>query len=321
MSDERIESALRRGPPDEPAYIARLTPADLGGAAVRSRRRRRTFGVLAGLAQMAVLVIAVAGLVLIRSGVLEPAAVPPTLLADVQARGVVRIAVRPDLPQVAIPGGAKAGFDVDVATEIGRRLGLRVELVFTPVDEMLAGRGDWDIALPSTAIEPGRFAATEPYYYWPIWLLVPTGSSAIAPADLAASTFCVVGGSTGEAWLDGNFIGASSTNVATPPTAPTIRRLATDKACAADLTAGTSAALITSGWSEADIATRPTLRRVGGPVLTEARPVVATRGERDPTSLIAEVDRILAAMHNDGTLADFSRSRFGGLDLTQPPAP
>jgi len=26
-------------------------------------------------------------------------------------------------------------------------------------------------------------------------------------------------------------------------------------------------------------------------------------------------------MRDDGTLADFSRSRFGGLDLTQPPTP
>ena len=324
MSDERIESALRQGPPDEPAYIAHLTPADLNGRAVKTRHSSSVVGLLVGFAQTAVaaiLIVAVAGVVVLRSGVLEPAATPPTMLADAQARGVIRIAVRPDLPQVAVPGGAKSGFDVDVATEMGRRLGLRVELVFTPVDAMLAGRGDRDIALPSTAIEPGHFAATAPYYHWPVQLIVPGGSAATAPGNLTGSTICVVSGSTGEAWMDGSFLGTSSTDVVTPPKPVTVRRLATDQACAADVDAGSSAALVTAGWSDADLATRPSLKPVGGPVLTEARPVIAIHGERDPTSLIAEIDQILRAMRDDGTLADFSRSRFGGLDLTQPPTP
>ena len=322
MSDERIESALRQGPPDEPAYVAQLTPADLTEPAVKTRHPRSAVGLLVGFAQTAVaaaLIIAVTGVVVIRSGVLEPAAPPPTMLADAQARGVIRIAIRPDRPQVAAPGGAKSGFDVDVATAVGRELGLRVELVFTPADEMLAGRGEWDIALPSTAIEPGLFSATTPYYHWPVQLMVPQGSSATAPGDLNGSTVCVVAGSSGEAWLDGSFAGASSTDVVIPPKPLTVRRLATDQACAADVDAGSSAALVTAGWSDADLATRPSLKRVGGPVLTEARPVIAIHGERDPTSLIAEIDQILTAMRDDGTLADFSRSRFGGLDLTQPP--
>jgi len=186
---------------------------------------------------------------------------------------------------------------------------------------MLAGRGDWDMALPSTAIEPGRFEATAPYYHWPVQLMVPEGSAATMPGDLTGSTICVVTGSTGEAWLDGSFSGTSSTSMVLPPTSSTVRRLATDQACAADMDAGASAALVTSGWSDADLATRPSLKRVGGPVLTEARAGIAIRGERDPTSLVADVDRILAAIRADGTLADFSRSRFGGLDLTQPITP
>ena len=76
------------------------------------------------------------------------------------------------------PAGARSGFDVDVATEIGRRLGLRVELVFTPVDDILAGRGEWDLGLPSSAVEPGKFATTAPYYDWPVRMIVPAGSTA-----------------------------------------------------------------------------------------------------------------------------------------------
>jgi polar amino acid transport system substrate-binding protein len=287
-------------------------------------RSKNAFSFLASLSQAAVaagLVVAVVGIVLIRSGAFETAAKPSTRLADIQARGFIRIAVRPDRPQVTVPGGARSGFDVDVATEIGRRLGLRVELDFTSADEMLAGRGQWDIALPSSAVEPGAFATTTAYYDWPVRLLVPAGSTAAGPADLSGTTICVVSGSGGEAWLDGQFRGTSVTSVAVPPTTSAVHRLATDEACAADVTAGASAALVTAGWSDADLVTRPALKRVGGPIFTEARPVITVSGQRDPASLIAEIDRILAAMRGDGTLADFSRSRFGGVDLTEPPTP
>ena len=324
MSDERIEQALRQGPPAEPAYMVHLTPADLHGSVSRAQRSKSTFSFFAGLGQAAVaagIIVAVVGFVLIRSGAFETAAKPPTLLAEVQARGLIRIAVRPDRPQVTAPGGARSGFDVDVATEIGRRLGLRVELDFTPADEMLAGRGQWDIALPSSAVDPGAFAVSTPYYDWPVRLIVPGGSTAAGPGDLSGSTICVVTGSGGEAWLDGRFRGTSVTTVAVPPTASAVHRLATDEACAADVTAGASAALVTAGWSDADLATRPALKRVGGPLFTEARPVIAVNGQRDPAGLIAEIDRILAAMRSGGTLADFSRSRFGGIDLTEPPTP
>jgi polar amino acid transport system substrate-binding protein len=323
MSDERIEKALRQGPPAEPAYVAHLTPADLRGSVSTAPRSSRAFRLLASLGQAVVaagLVVVVVGIVLIRSGALETAAKPSTSLVEIQARGVIRIAVRPDRPQVTTPGGARSGFDVDVATEIARRLGLRMEIAFTPVDEMLAGRGDWDLGLPSSAVEPGSFATTAPYYYWPVRMMVTTGSAVAASSDLTGTTICVVTGSDAEAWLDGRFKSLSVTPVSVPPTPSAVHRLATDEGCAAEVSAGESAALITSSWSDADLAAQPDLTRVGDPVLTEARPVIAMLGDRDP-GLIAEIDRIVAAMRSDGTLADFSRSRFGGLDLSQPTTP
>lgn len=324
MSDDRIEQALRQGPPAEPAYMVHLTPADLHGSVSKAPRSKGAFNFLASLGQAAVtasLVVAVLGIVLIRSGAFETAAKPSTRLADVQARGVIRIAVRPDRPQVTTPGGARSGFDMDVAMEIGRRLSLRVELDYVPADEMLAGRGDWDLALPSSAVEPGKFATTTAYYDWPVQLIVPAGSTAAGPGDLSGSTICIVTGSGGEAWLDGLYRGTSVTPVAVPPTPSAVHRLATDEACAADTDAGASSAFITAGWSDADLAARPALKRLGAPIVVEARPVIAMRGDPDPAGLIVEIDRILAAMRSDGTLADFSRSRFGGLDLSQPPTP
>lgn len=321
MSDDRIDRALLQGPPDEPAYMAKLTPADLHEpvhARPGAKGRFRFFAHIAETAAAAALVVAAVGILLIGSGAIDVGTKAPSRLAEVQARGVIRIAVRPDRPQVTTPAGARSGFDVDVATEIGRRLGLRVELVFMPVDEMLAGRGEWDLGLPSSAVEPDRFATTTPYYYWPVRLIVPAGSTASRPSDLDGMSICVVRGSGGEAWLDGLFRGASVTPLTVPPTPSTIDRLATDEACAAEVTAGRSAAFVTSQWSDSDLAARPNLIAVGGPVLTEARPVIAVLGDGDPAGLIAEIDRIVAAMRSDGTLANFSRSRFGGLDLSQP---
>ena len=186
---------------------------------------------------------------------------------------------------------------------------------------MLAGSGGWDIAMPSTAVEGGTFATTSPYYYWPIRLVAAPGSPATTPADLSGSTICVVAGSSGAAWLDGAFRGTSATPVAQPPSSVTVRRLASDDACAADVAAGASKAFVTAGWGDTDLAARPTLVRVGGPVFTEARPIIAIRGDRDPTDLVSTLDQLLAAMRADGTLTRLSQGRFGGLDLTQSPSP
>jgi len=326
MNDDRIERALRKGSPGEPTYVAQLTPADLRGVARRPAATGRlglkgSLRSLGRLVEAVSLVAVVVGVVLLRQGALDPAAKPSSLLAAVQGRGVIRIAVRPDRPQVTVPGGSRSGFDVDVATELGRRLGLRVELVFMSPDRMLAGSDGWDIAMPSTAVERGSFVTTSPYYDWPVRLVAAPGSPATTPGDLSGSTICVVTGSSGAAWLDGSFRGASATPVAQPPSPATVRRLASDDVCASDVAAGSSSAFVTAGWSDADIAARPTLVWVGGPVLTEARPVIAVPGVHDPTGLIARLDEVLAAMRADGTLTHLSQGRFGGLDLTQSPSP
>ena len=175
MDDERVVSRLRQvadpASPD-PAFLERMyeelaeelrfRPAHQSGVRPSHSRMARR---LILLAAAAVLTLSIVGGALLVGAIVDRERRPdatPALLERLREAGVIRIAVRPDRPQVATPGGATAGFDVDVAIEIGRRLGLRVELDFTPADEMLAGRGDWDIALPSSAVEPGSFATTSP---------------------------------------------------------------------------------------------------------------------------------------------------------------
>ena len=87
----------------------------------------------------------------------------------------------------------------------------------------------------------GGFAKTDPYYDWPVRVIVGT-ASLTSVADLRGSTICVVSGSSGEAWLDGAFHGDSVTSLTPPPASTTALREGTDEACLADLTAGRSAA-------------------------------------------------------------------------------
>ncbi|HVL52756.1 MAG TPA: transporter substrate-binding domain-containing protein, partial [Vitreimonas sp.] len=56
---------------------------------------------------------------------------------------------------------------------------------------------------------------------------------------------------------------------------------------------------------------------IGEPVFFEPLAVAFDQSVPDNDSLVAGVDRILAAMHADGTLSAFSRKWYGGQDLTR----
>jgi ABC-type amino acid transport substrate-binding protein len=319
MSDDRFDEILRDGPPDEPLYRPRLTVSMLREAAATSHGTRLTLRAVAQLAVAAVAVVLVVGFVLLRNGGPQPGASNAPLLDTVRAEGVLRIAIRPDRPQTTTPSGAVAGFDVDVAAEVARRLGLRAELSYLPATQILGGSGTWAVGLPSSAVAPDTFPTSAPYYSWPVALVIGPSSTATSPADLDGTTICVVTGSAGEAWLAGTFPPAASTTaVLAPPRPTTIHRRNTDADCADEVSGGLAAAFLTDAWTSVDLAARPALRPLGGPVVTEARPFIAQRGPHDPATLIAEINRVLAEMRSDGTLTSLSQSRFGGLDLTQP---
>ena len=344
MNDERIERALRQGPPDEPAYL----PSGVRGASavpVRSAGRRRpTFVRWAsgGLQIATASIVAVALLAvifLLRGQQSEVAATPssspsnPTasvatndLLALTRRNGFVRFALRPDFPQAAISG--LEGFDVDVANGAGQaaRPGDAPGAALRPTRcSALAGPmpGTW--ACPrrwSRADAATRLATTDAYYYWPVYLVAPKAATASAATDLGGQRICVTAGSSGAAWLSGH-LDPSSGMAATPPapSSPVVRTEATDWACLDALTSGAVDALVTSTLSDSDLAARPTLRTVGGPLYVEPRTMVAARAGLDPSALLTAIDDALGAMRSDGSLANLSRNRFGGRDLTTPPSP
>lgn len=83
-------------------------------------------------------------------------------LAEIRQTGVLRVGVNPNFPPMSSygAGGQLQGFDVEVARELGRRLGLRVELVPTEaasrVPFLVSGR--IDLSLGALTITPERRA-------------------------------------------------------------------------------------------------------------------------------------------------------------------
>ena len=208
---------------------------------------------------------------------------PSGLLEEVITRGFVRIAIREDFPQSVAAG--LGGFDLDVANELSRRLGVRPELAIRLAEELTgpAGLASVDLALPSdgrTRADDGTVVASTPYYHWPVFLVVAEPSTATTVADVDGGTVCAVEGSAGADWLEGSYAGPSSTPVEAPPRDILTRLEAADRDCVAALLSGEVDALITTTLSPADLAVRP-VRTVGEAVLTDPRSILAQRAGID----------------------------------------
>ena len=339
MHDGRGLESLRRiadpAPPD-PAFLDRLYEdlvGELGfraerGAAVprpgwparradRPRVARRLLLVAAVVALTTALIggALVAGAFIERQRQLEQ-----QTLDRVRAAGVLRVAVRSEYPQVVINGALQGGFDVDVAGALATRLGVQPEVQATLGDGPIAGAGTdaWDVALPSrslTTTETVTFEVSRPYYLWPIHLLAADSSQARTAADLAGATICVIRGSVGEIWLAGG-IGIQTTGpVEARPVGVVPIVAASDDDCLAKVASGEADAAVSAALAPVDLEARPAIRPIGQPILHEERRVVVVRGPGS-AAVISAIDEAIDEMHADGSLADISRRRFGGDDLT-----
>jgi ABC-type amino acid transport substrate-binding protein len=294
----------------------------VAGAGVKGRRRvtaHRPGRSLDLLLVAAFTLAAAGGLIAVTGALRERVAVRPPAhgIAAIREAGRIRIAIRPEQPQFTVNGQPATGFDSDVASEIGRRLGVTTELVIEHPESMqqLSDGGAWDIALPSVpswTIDQGSFVLSAPYYRWPHFLIVPNTSGASSASDVSAGPVCAVTGDAGEAWLRGNY-GAPA---ASPMTGTIISR-ATDAECLVAMSSREAVAAVTADLSAADLQVRSDIRPIGGPA-PEPRVVIAPGQvtDADSSGLIQAVDDVLAKMRADGTLSRFSESRFGGADLT-----
>jgi polar amino acid transport system substrate-binding protein len=218
-----------------------------------------------------------------------------------------------------------AGFDIDVAVEIARRLGVEACFVTAAWTQITSGSwGDhWDISVGSMAITPERMQVlyfTQPYYTSPAALFVHKDNLTFSQAgDLSGKKIGVCAGCTYEFYLEGSLlIPGQSVHFAVKDA--DIVGYDTEIPALQDLALGDGVRLdaVLTGvpLGQSMIAEGLPIRQVDGPVFTEyLAAAIDKHSSKDPTALLQKASQIVQDMHEDGTLVRLSQQYYG-LDFT-----
>jgi len=254
------------------------------------------------------------------------------MLDAVQNRGLLRVVSDPNFrPQSFYDQliGRWRGFDVDVATEIARRLGVDVQFNSGVFEDVQAGnwQPEWDLSVGSMTITPQRAERldfTSPYYFDTAAVAVNQDTTDVTniETDLAGKTIGVTDGSTYESYLRGTLELPDQGSIPSVIQDPLIVTFETDADAIDALSAGDLDAVISARpeLQEAIDNGTASIKIVGGPLFTEELAAAVVKdAPLDNTSMVQRVSQIIDQMHADGTLSDLSEKWYG-TDLTQPPA-
>lgn len=241
--------------------------------------------------------------------------------------GKLRVATDPAYPPQSelLPDGSFEGFDIDVANEIGKRLGVAVEFETPDFAEVVAGAwaDRFDVSVGSVTITDERQGVldfTKPYYYTPAQMGATTASGITTLDGLAGKTVCVGESTTYQFWLEGTLnLSGDVPDPAPVPAGAKVTTFSTDTECADAIASGRTdfEGWLTSSTTLANsIAEGAAFVEVGDPVFYEALAIAMDKAAESHADLLAEIDRIVQEMHDDGTLTAMSEKWFEGLDLT-----
>jgi polar amino acid transport system substrate-binding protein len=273
-------------------------------------------------------------------------AAPKDLLAKIKSRGYIIVSTDPDnAPQSILntqgkrPSNTKCpsdtlttaevkGFDVDVAAEISKRLG--VETCFATPNWAMITAGSWsdkwDLSIGSMTITNTRakvLTFTVPYYYYYAVIAVKKGSGINSIADLSGKWLCAGASTTYEAWLTGKGFDLPAADVfVRPPANVKEVPLDTDQVCAQAINSGRNdfVGYVTPNTKlEQNIAAGIPVVQLDGPIFRESLAGAIDKSSSLPIdTFVAALNTIITAMHSDGTLTKFSMQWFR-VDLTQTP--
>ncbi len=249
------------------------------------------------------------------------------LLATICEEGTIQISTDPNYaPQSFLKDdGTFEGFDIDVANEIGARLGVDVEFVTPSFDLVQAGgwNGQWDVSVGSITITEARkdvLDFTEPYYFTPAQLAASEESGITTIDGFAGETICVGAATTYLDWINGDLALGDGSTPADVPEGVEAAALETDALCAESIAAGRDEF---TGWLSSSTTVQQAINdevpivTVGDPVFFEPLAVATDKSGPEHAQLQAALAQIVADMHADGTLTELSEKWYEGLDLTK----
>jgi len=270
---------------------------------------------------LAIVLLTIASLILTAC----QAAAPKDLLSTIKARGAMRVSSDPNYkPQSFLNDkGEMDGFDIDVAKEVAKRLGVKVEFVTPDWDTIVAANwgGRWDVSIGSMTITPERkkvlFFST-PYYYTPAQFAAPKDSPLNSVDDLVGKTVCVGSGTTYDDYLNGKLV-LEGEKIIKQVQGVKMTTFSTDSECIQAFQAGRKdfqAVLTAQPTIEDAVKSGVQLKKIGTPVYYEDLAAAMDQKVPNSDSFVQAVSKAIEDMHKDGTLTNLSMKWYG-VDLTK----
>jgi len=240
---------------------------------------------------------------------------------------VIKVATAANWPPQSFlgPDNKLQGFDIDVATEIGRRLGSKVDFVTPEYGIITAGRWSnrWDLSVGSMTPTTERSRVLDfpaIYYYTPYVFAVHKDATGAKAADLNDKIIGVEAGTTSEDYINRRLkIDAADVPAFTYDVTPgEVKTYGDSMGPLDDLRMGngvrlnatlsalpTVVAAVKNGY--------PIVRVEGKPAYYEPLAIAVDKGDE---AFNSELSKAIAQMKADGTLKQLSEKWYGA-DLTQ----
>jgi polar amino acid transport system substrate-binding protein len=253
-------------------------------------------------------------------------------LDEILAAGVIKVSTDPNYaPQSFIADNGKLdGFDVDVAKEVAKRLGVKIEFITPDWDMITGGKWSkrWDLSVGSmtpTAERKKVLMFTKAYYYTPAQFAVHAKNTSIKSLeDLAGKVIGTCSECTYDRWLNKDLVLLDQEVKYADWKPGKIVTYKTDADAIQDLALGDGVRL------DAVLSAKATIheaiktgcgggcpfKMIGDPVFYDSLSFAIDKSRALSDKYFAKLEEILAGMHADGTLSKLS-VKWYGVDITQ----
>ena len=249
------------------------------------------------------------------------------LLAEVKKRGKLLVATDANYKPQSFknPDGSFEGFDIDVAKEVAKRLGVEAEFIDVNFDIITAGgwNNRWDMNAGSMTITPDRKKSlyfSSPYYYTPASFVVHKDSKSKSLDDLKGKQIGVGAATTYQDYLEGKLTLEGETILTPAPEGTVVKTYPSDVDALTDLALGDGTRLdgVLTALPTAEEAIKggQPLKILGDPVYYEDLGLAFDqKSALDSKGLADAVTKIIDDMHKDGTLTKLA-AKYYSSDLT-----